>query len=170
MKQQRPRFFVHAAMFFLTAASMACTSAPVVKPVRTRPPQVVVTTKQLELRESIYFETERADIKPVSYPLLDEIADVVLSHSEIEILRIEGHTDARGPADYNKNLSEQRAAAVRDYLIGRGVDPERLRSRGFGETVPLDSADGPAAWEKNRRVELFIQRRTVTSRTVLASR
>ncbi|HET7408718.1 MAG TPA: OmpA family protein [Paracoccaceae bacterium] len=63
---------------------------------------------------------------------------------------VEGHTDSTGPAPYNLELSRRRAAAVVDYLVGRGIDPERLKARGFGETRPRTADPENAA---NRRVE-----------------
>ena len=63
---------------------------------------------------------------------------------------VEGHTDATGPDDYNLELSRRRATAVVDYLVGRGIDPDRLLARGLGETRPRTSDPGDGA---NRRVE-----------------
>ena len=77
--------------------------------------------------------------------------------SAVRRVRIEGHTDSRGSDEHNLDLSERRAAAVREYLIGEGgIAPERLESQGFGETVPIadnDDSDGRAV---NRRVEFVI--------------
>jgi outer membrane protein OmpA-like peptidoglycan-associated protein len=123
------------------------------------PTRVVVTEQQIELKESIYFETAKTVIKDVSFPLLDEVSNILLDHPEIEVLRIEGHTDARGSASYNKELSEGRAASVRQYLIEAGVEPGRLRSVGYGEDKPLDTSSTAAAWEKNRRVDMFIEQK-----------
>ncbi|MFT4625947.1 MAG: outer membrane protein OmpA-like peptidoglycan-associated protein [Myxococcota bacterium] len=123
------------------------------------PTRVVVTEQQIELKESIFFETAKAVIKEVSFPLLDEVATILLDHPEIEVLRVEGHTDSRGSASYNKTLSEARAASVRQYLVGNGVEPGRVRSVGYGEEKPLDAGNNAAAWEKNRRVDMFIEKK-----------
>jgi outer membrane protein OmpA-like peptidoglycan-associated protein len=69
---------------------------------------------------------------------------------------IEGHTDNQGPDDYNQDLSERRAASVRRYLISQGVESERLRSKGFGESQPIDDNRTAAGRAENRRVEFLI--------------
>ena len=65
-----------------------------------------------------------------------------------------GHTDSRGPADYNQRLSEQRANSVTQYLRSRKVIPERLVSRGLGEEAPVSTNDTPEGRALNRRVEI----------------
>ncbi len=124
------------------------------------PSRVVVTVERVELREKVMFDTAKATIKAESFPLLDDVAQVLRDHPEIKMLRIEGHTDERGSAGYNMKLSDDRAASVRQYLIGKGVSADRLRSVGYGESKPLDAAHNEDAWEKNRRVEMWIEDRT----------
>jgi outer membrane protein OmpA-like peptidoglycan-associated protein len=121
-----------------------------------KPAKVVVTREKLDIRDKIYFETNKAVIKPESYPLLDEVAAILLDRPDILALRIEGHTDSRGKDAYNLVLSDKRAAAVLQYLASKGVDPARLVSQGFGETRPLDPREAPEAWDKNRRVDFYI--------------
>ncbi|MCK6503738.1 OmpA family protein [Myxococcota bacterium] len=123
------------------------------------PSRVVVTTERIELRESVFFEYNKATIKPESFPLLDEVATVLAAHPEIQRLRIEGHTDERGNDAYNQKLSDSRAASVRQYLEGKGIAPERLRSIGYGESKPLNPAHNEEAWAQNRRVEMWIEER-----------
>ena len=69
-------------------------------------------------------------------------------------VRIEGHTDSQGGADTNRRLSQQRADAVVDWLVGRGVSPSRLEAVGVGEGRPVASNDTAAGRERNRRVEV----------------
>ena len=121
--------------------------------------RVQVTREKIDISESIYFESGKALIKPESFGLLDEIASVIVDHPELTKIRIEGHTDSRGSASANKALSERRAAAVRDYLVDKGVEAERLESEGFGEERPLDAANTAEAHEKNRRVDFFVAER-----------
>jgi OOP family OmpA-OmpF porin len=71
-------------------------------------------------------------------------------------MSIEGHTDNRGPADLNKKLSGDRAASVRTYLIGRGVEEGRLESHGFGLERPIETNDTDQGRASNRRVEFKI--------------
>jgi OOP family OmpA-OmpF porin len=124
------------------------------------PTMVTVTRERIEIEDSVYFETARATIKPESYALLDEIAAVLQDHPELLRVRIEGHTDSRGEAKYNLDLSQERAAAVRAYLIDKGVAPKRLSSIGYGETKPLDPRETEAAWSQNRRVDFWIEERS----------
>jgi len=103
----------------------------------------------------IQFDFDKYDIKPESYPILDEIADVMLSDPKLK-LEIQGHTDNVGGVDYNMTLSENRARAVYDALISRGIEPSRLRYRGFGFSRPLASNDTEEGRAKNRRTEFVI--------------
>jgi OOP family OmpA-OmpF porin len=119
---------------------------------------VVVTETKIELKQTVFFDTDRASIKLVSYKLLDEVAQALLDHPTLHV-EVQGHTDSQGDDDYNLKLSQRRAAAVRDYLIGRKVDPDRMVAKGYGENVPIAdnrTADGRAA---NRRVEFVITAR-----------
>lgn len=97
----------------------------------------------------IEFDFDSADIRPDWYGTLDGLAQV-LSESGSLTLVIEGHTDGKGSPGYNLDLSKRRAAAVRDYLVSRGVSPSRLTviGKGMGEPLVADPAD-PA----NRRVQ-----------------
>ncbi len=123
------------------------------------PARVVVTVERVELREKVMFGFNKASIKPESYPLLDEVAGVMRDHPEIQVLRIEGHTDERGSASYNMKLSDDRAASVRQYLVDHGIAADRLRSVGYGESKPLNPEHDEEAWEQNRRVEMWIEDR-----------
>ena len=81
---------------------------------------------------------------------------MVLDHPELTLIRVEGHTDADGDDLSNLRLSQDRARAVVDALVGRGVDRARLDWAGFGETKPLDSNRTAAGKAANRRVEFLI--------------
>ncbi len=122
--------------------------------------RVVVTEDRIDLRESIFFETAKAVIKDVSFSLMDEVVQILKDHPELTKLRIEGHTDSRGSASYNKKLSQQRADSVMAYLVRAGVEKERLEAVGFGEERPLDDRQVEEAWEKNRRVDFFVVERS----------
>ena len=117
--------------------------------------RVVVTDTRIEIKETIFFETGRATIKPVSFALLDEVARALEDHPSIRI-RIEGHTDSQGKDRYNLKLSRARAAAVRKYLIGRGIAKRRMVSEGYGETRPISDNRTAEGRAENRRVEFVI--------------
>jgi outer membrane protein OmpA-like peptidoglycan-associated protein len=117
---------------------------------------VTVSGKRIVIRGKVHFGSRNARLRPDSGQLLDEIADLLLSRPEIKRVRIEGHTDSRGSSSANKRLSQQRAEAVRTYLIERGVSSDRLEAVGYGASRPLVPNLGARNREKNRRVELRI--------------
>lgn len=122
--------------------------------------QATVRGDRIDLEGSVYFETSRAAIKAESHKLLSDVATILEAHPELLRIRIEGHTDSRGSAAYNKSLSQERAEAVRAHLIALGVAAERLDAIGYGEERPLVGGDSAAAWEKNRRVDFFVEERS----------
>jgi len=103
----------------------------------------------------VLFDTASYTLKPAAREKLAKISGVVLAHPGLN-LQIEGHTDSVGSDEYNQQLSENRAAAVRDYLIEQGVAPSSVIARGFGKTQPIASNDTPDGRQKNRRVELVV--------------
>ncbi len=116
---------------------------------------IVVTQEKIELKQKIFFDTNKSRIQPRSYGLLDEIAQVLRSRPSMTV-RIEGHTDSRGKRAHNMQLSQARAEAVREHLVGLGIDPSRMQAQGFGPDQPIETNKTAAGREKNRRVEFFI--------------
>jgi outer membrane protein OmpA-like peptidoglycan-associated protein len=118
--------------------------------------RVRVTCRAIEITEMVYFQTNRAVIQRRSHGLLDQIGAVLSARPDIRLVRVEGHTDSRARDEYNMNLSNQRAAAVREYLVTTGIAAERLQSQGFGETRPIETNATSAGRAANRRVEFVI--------------
>jgi outer membrane protein OmpA-like peptidoglycan-associated protein len=116
---------------------------------------IVVTQEKIELKQKIFFDTNKATIQARSFPLLDEIAAVLKSRATMTV-RIEGHTDSRGKHDHNMQLSQSRAESVRQHLVGLGVDMSRMEAKGYGPDQPIETNKTAAGREKNRRVEFFI--------------
>jgi outer membrane protein OmpA-like peptidoglycan-associated protein len=116
---------------------------------------VVVTETKIELKQTVFFDTRRATIKRVSFPLLDEVAQALTDHAALTV-RIEGHTDSQGSDRFNLKLSGQRAASVRTYLIAKGIDPSRMVAEGYGEKVPIADNRTSGGRAQNRRVEFVI--------------
>ncbi|MCB9556274.1 MAG: OmpA family protein [Deltaproteobacteria bacterium] len=121
--------------------------------------RVVVHKGRIEILDKIYFETDSAKIKPISFPILNAIAATLKGNPQILLIEIQGHADERGSDSYNLRLTDDRAGSVRRYLITKGVSTNRLRSKGYGETRPVDKRHNEAAWSKNRRVEFVILKR-----------
>jgi outer membrane protein OmpA-like peptidoglycan-associated protein len=122
--------------------------------------ETTVLETKIDIKESILFESGKAIIKEESKAILDQVALQMLAHPEIELVRIEGHTDSAGPEEDNLFLSQDRADAVRRYLIGRGVSKYKLEAVGFGESQPIAPNNTTAGRAKNRRVEFVIAKQT----------
>jgi outer membrane protein OmpA-like peptidoglycan-associated protein len=116
---------------------------------------IVVTQEKIELKQKIFFDTNKATIQPRSFGLLDEIANVLRSRPTMTV-RIEGHTDSRGSRPHNLKLSQARAESVRQHLVGLGVESQRMEARGYGPDQPIETNKTEAGREKNRRVEFII--------------
>ncbi|MFH2010778.1 MAG: OmpA family protein [bacterium] len=123
-------------------------------------PVVIIQKTRLTIRKKIHFAYNKAQIRPDSLQILEEVAAVLQENPEIARIRIEGHTDRRGGWKRNITLSQSRAEAVRDYLISQGVDPARLVARGYGSKRPLVPELTPRHRAINRRVEFRIEKRT----------
>jgi OmpA-OmpF porin, OOP family len=117
---------------------------------------VVIEDDELVILEKIFFKTDSAEIMSRSNPLLDAVAAALNGNPQITLMEVQGHADERGPDAYNLRLTRDRAAAVVEALVARGVQRRRLRSAGYGELCPVDPASNKDAWEKNRRVEFKI--------------
>ncbi|MBR9814007.1 OmpA family protein [bacterium] len=114
-----------------------------------------VREAQTLVLEGVEFEFDKARLTPNSQTTLDQVAATMIGQPDMRVL-IAGHTDSLGSDAYNLNLSRLRAASVRRYLIGKGVPAEQLRSRGFGETKPIDTNATEAGRQNNRRVEFQV--------------
>lgn len=116
---------------------------------------IAVTAEKIELKQAIFFASNKATILSQSYAVLDEVAEAMRVRSSMSV-RIEGHTDGRGARDSNLRLSQARAEAVRAYLVGKSVDAGRLETKGYGPDHPIDSNKTAAGRDRNRRVDFFI--------------
>jgi len=117
---------------------------------------VTLTKEKIVILDKVFFDTGKATIQKKSFFLLDQVTTIVRTHQEIAKVRVEGHTDDQGADDTNMTLSQERAAAVRQYLVDKGIDAARLEAVGYGETRPAAEGKTAAAREQNRRVEFVI--------------
>ncbi|MGB8493649.1 MAG: OmpA family protein [Candidatus Acidiferrum sp.] len=103
----------------------------------------------------VLFDTGSHTLKPGAREKLAKISGILLAHPGLT-LQIEGHTDSVGSDEFNQQLSERRADAVRDFLAEQGVPVSSITARGFGKTQPVATNDTPEGRQRNRRVELVV--------------
>ena len=109
----------------------------------------------VNLPDGVTFDVGSATLRPAFRATLDKVAQSLIDYPQ-SLIDVYGHTDSTGSDALNQRLSEQRAATVMNYLISRGVPASRLRSQGFGETMPVASNDTTDGRARNRRVEIKI--------------
>ncbi len=103
----------------------------------------------------VLFDTGKYDVRPGTREQLAKLSGILLAHSGLE-LEVEGHTDSTGSDELNQRLSEQRAFAVREYLIAQGLASDAIAAKGFGKGRPVAGNDTSVGRQKNRRVELIV--------------
>ncbi len=143
------------------AAHHGCPPPPEPPPAPAPPPPAEDKSPKLaelkagriEIKDQVHFATGKSDILAESFPLLEQVSKILKEHPELIRLEIGGHTDNRGAHDYNVQLSQDRAEAVRRFLIERGVEASRLQAKGYGPDQPIDTNDTAAGRQKNRRTE-----------------
>jgi len=118
--------------------------------------KVEITAEKIAILEKVNFKTGKATIMKNSFELLDQVANVFIQYPRIKKVQVEGHTDDRGSEKSNKRLSQRRADAVLKYLVGKGVEAERLVAVGFGEANPIADNKTKEGRAENRRVEFKI--------------
>ena len=130
-------------------------------------PDIRVVGDRFVLQSEVFFDTGQSLLKPEGRSELDKIAAVLLDVTQkipqdiAWVLRVDGHTDVRpiGGGRTNWDLSAARAIAVVQYLISKGMPPQRLVAAGFGEFQPIDPATSEEAYSRNRRIELKLTER-----------
>jgi outer membrane protein OmpA-like peptidoglycan-associated protein len=115
-----------------------------------------ISDDKIVITDKIYFELGKARLLPESTPVLEAVGQLLIENPEITDILIEGHTDDQGNDETNYRLSDQRAQAVMDWLIGYGIDRNRIASKGYGETRPIVPNSDDEARARNRRVEFTI--------------
>ncbi|MCK5323480.1 MAG: OmpA family protein [Desulfobulbaceae bacterium] len=121
----------------------------------TPPPPPSPPVKEKIVLRGVNFDFDKSDIKPVFEPVLNEGARILKNRTDVDVV-IEGHTCWTGTESYNQKLSERRAKSVRNYLVGKNVDPAQLSTVGYGETRPMADNRKLEGRRMNRRVEFSI--------------
>ncbi|HEY0743358.1 MAG TPA: OmpA family protein [Chryseosolibacter sp.] len=120
------------------------------------PIQVATVQENITINlNNVFFDFDQSILKPESFPELDRIVALMKEKTGMQI-EITGHTDSTGPEAYNMGLSERRARSVVKYLTGKDVSAERISTKFFGETKPVDTNETKEGRKRNRRVEFTI--------------
>lgn len=127
---------------------------------------VSVTEDKIEIKEKVFFRSGSEQILPKSFKLLDQVASVLKNYQHLKKIQIEGHSDNRGSKRRNQRLSQRRAESVRQYLVDKGIEPERLVALGIGPSRPIASNRSRRGREQNRRVEFVILEQTPIGKDV----
>ena len=121
--------------------------------------RVVLTSTAIMVLEPIHFTANTDVIERRSVEIADAVAATLQGAPDIALVEVQGHTDERGDDAKNIELSKRRAESVKQYLVSKGVAPERLVAQGYGETMPIAAGHDATSWAKNRRVDFLILRR-----------
>jgi OmpA-OmpF porin, OOP family len=116
---------------------------------------VPIEVGQVVRLNNVFFDFDKWDLRPESFLELDRVVKLLNENPAI-VIELSAHTDSRGADDYNMKLSDNRARSVMEYILSKGISPERLSSHGYGETVPVATNDTDDGRQLNRRCEFKI--------------
>ena len=111
----------------------------------------------ITLSGSVLFASSKSELLPAAQSRLNQVAEALMATKERK-LTVEGHTDSQGSSSYNQVLSQQRADAVRSYIISRGYPAELIQAQGIGKDRPVADNGNPEGRANNRRVEIIVDR------------
>jgi outer membrane protein OmpA-like peptidoglycan-associated protein len=153
-RAEAPEYLMKATPFEVVPrqqASVALVLVPVPKERLTE-----LSTKNISIKKQIQFVQDSAEISDKSTALLAEIADLLIRNPQLTSVEVQGHTDYTGSVEYNQELSQSRAEAVRSWLVSAGVEASRLTAVGYGRSRPLVPNITEANRARNRRVAFVI--------------
>ena len=131
------------------------------------PARVELRDNKIDFKDKIQFDNNKATIKPESFGLLKEIADVIKKNPQVKQISVEGHASSEGDPKHNKELSADRAKSVVTYLTTKeGIAADHLVSKGWGSEKPIADNATEEGKEKNRRVEFLVTKADVTQKKV----
>lgn len=151
-----PRFRAFTGVKWTAPVKEACPECPPPQP----PPDPRIRGDQIVIWGKIFYDTDKATIKPISYPVLDDVVDVMNKNPQLDLVEVQGHCDIRGGFEYNMKLSDRRAESAMNYLVSKGVSSSRLTSKGYGYTKPIASNETKEGMSQNRRTEFHILKRS----------
>jgi outer membrane protein OmpA-like peptidoglycan-associated protein len=126
-----------------------------------------MTTRGLQLSlDAVFFDVDQATLRSSGLRKLDEFINPIRQDSS-HLVYVEGHTDNTGEVTYNQRLSERRAQAVKEALIAKGITPNRLVAKGYGETHPIAGNTTKKGRQQNRRVEIVISKEGADSNSLI---
>jgi outer membrane protein OmpA-like peptidoglycan-associated protein len=120
-------------------------------------PPAFLQGTQIKIRDPFKFRFNKTELDPAGDPILEAVLAFLKEHTELKKIRIEGHTDNVGGEEFNRKLSEGRAASVRKWLVAHGIDASRLTSQGLGQSHPVDTNATEEGRRNNRRVEFHTE-------------
>ena len=120
------------------------------------PGLVRIENGQIAIMQPVFFATNKDVILKKSFPVLDTVTEALKASPFIKKVEVGGHTDDRGKADYNRELSGRRAASVMKYLTDHGIAADKLTAKGYGPDKPIADNKDAKGRERNRRVEFVI--------------
>jgi len=126
--------------------------APVSEQQAARPPHI---DELIANFEKVFFDTDSSDLDIASREVLDRNASILQKHVDVRV-QVQGHADERGTVDYNLQLGNERANAVKTYLVGQGVGPDRIAVISYGEEMPVATGHQESSWSQNRRAEFVV--------------
>jgi|GEM_PF-1084027 len=141
---------------FRAFAGLNWTSPPKEAAPISTPPEPRIVENKIILMGKIFYDTAKSTIKSESYPILDDVVDVLNKNPNVSLVEIQGHCDSRGGDVYNRRLSDSRAHSARNYIMSKGIEGSRLTARGYGESQPIASNSTAAGMAQNRRTEFVI--------------
>lgn len=124
------------------------------------PARAAIVGAQIVINTPIFFDVGKDSIRADSIPVLEDVLEILGKHPEITKIEIAGHTDSDGRESENLALSQRRVESVRRWFIQRGIEPDRMVARGYGESLPIDTNATEDGRARNRRVEFNIVARS----------
>jgi len=139
----------------LTKKDYAIIEVPYEEGFITYSVEIIYEPTRVFTLENVYFEFAKSNLKPESYPALNELVELLKAETTMKI-EISGHTDNVGTPQSNMILSQNRAESVRQYLISKGIAPTRVKAVGYGDTIPVATNETELGRQMNRRTEVKI--------------